>query len=350
MKNLLPLIILLLLLLNCETVSDKFARTIGAEDLARLEKIELRLLDYQFNGDSQILEQAENELLTLLEQATYSKEYEAKIYGLLAEVYFYKQDQGAAKKYLEQIEYTYSSEERYFVVKALLEKNPESKLEILDNGLTLADATALIKLNMAEVYFSMNNYRKAAAFYDEALTKLHTNYRQYFEKKRDLAYQFIEAPPENIAAQDIVAIDVLNVKNVLTFILLETNFFDNITVQKDLGADLLLFKIKEVEYIYDKNLLAGDPCLRKDVAYLLLNILAYLENDKTLLTKYSEKFKESGMDSPVPDVKVADYYFNAVLILVEREIMNLPDGINFSPSGIVSGLELSEIIKKMKMQ
>jgi hypothetical protein len=121
-------------------------------------------------------------------------------------------------------------------------------------------------------------------------------------------------------------------------------------VQKDLGADLLLFKIKELEYIYDKNLLTEDPYLRKDVAYLLLNILAYLENDKTLMSKYSEKFKDSGMESPIPDVKVTDYYFDAVLILVEREIMNLPDGINFSPLGIVSGLELSEIIKKMKMQ
>ena len=85
-------------------------------------------------------------------------------------------------------------------------------MEILDNGLTLADTTALIKLNMAEVFFTMNNFRKAAAFYDESFPRLHKNYEAYFQKKRDLAYQFIKTPPENIAAQDIVAIDVAATK------------------------------------------------------------------------------------------------------------------------------------------
>jgi hypothetical protein len=42
-----------------------------------------------------------------------------------------------------------------------------------------------------------------------------------------------------------------------------------------------------------------------------------------------------------------DYFFTAVLVLVEREIIELSDGKNFKPENTVKGLDFFETLKKM---
>ena len=51
--------------------------------------------------------------------------------------------------------------------------------------------------------------------------------------------------------------------------------------------------------------------------------------------------------SPIPDVQFNDYFYTAVLVLVEREIMELPDGINFFPDYKISGIDYLDILKKL---
>jgi hypothetical protein len=50
----------------------------------------------------------------------------------------------------------------------------------------------------------------------------------------------------------------------------------------------------------------------------------------------------------VPDVAVEEPWFDAVLGVVEREIMDLPDGTNFRPDGEVSGLEYLSILQRLQ--
>ena len=56
-------------------------------------------------------------------------------------------------------------------------------------------------------------------------------------------------------------------------------------------------------------------------------MVARTEHDQKLLTRYRLKYASS----PVPDVPVDAPWFDAVLGVVEREIMDLPDGVNFKP-------------------
>jgi hypothetical protein len=50
----------------------------------------------------------------------------------------------------------------------------------------------------------------------------------------------------------------------------------------------------------------------------------------------------------VPDVEVGEPWFDAVLGVVEREVMDLPDGVNFRPEGEVSGLEYLTMLQRLQ--
>jgi hypothetical protein len=83
---------------------------------------------------------------------------------------------------------------------------------------------------------------------------------------------------------------------------------------------------------------------RKAVAWFLWGLVARAEHDPMLLTKYRSKYSIS----PVPDVVAIDPWFDAVLGMVEREFMDLPDGVHFRPDDPVTGYELVAMLARMK--
>jgi hypothetical protein len=347
-KQLFLCAILLMVLFNCAT--DKIVRTIGDDDEANIEIIQLKLLDYRDSKNIGILRQAENDLKQMEKRGKYNKQYRAKVFGLYGLVYFYKNEKNKVKKYLEEIEYTNKAEEYYFILQALLEKTPDAQIMILNQGEREADSNLFIKLQLADIYFAQADYRSAAALYDQALKGLPAAFKQHYQQNRDLAYHYMKNPTDKIGAQDILKENTLTVSHAIGFLHMETNFFDNLAAKKDILPVDLLKKLKDAGYVYNKKLSEKDICSRKDMAFLLLQILVFIKNDKSLLTKYSNKYLGTGRKSPIPDIKAADYYFDAALILVEREIMNLPDGKNFFPHKTVSGFELSTMVKKLKAQ
>ncbi|MBN1798462.1 MAG: hypothetical protein JW822_07785 [Spirochaetales bacterium] len=341
-------LILIIVLFNCAT--DKHVRTIGDDDDANIEIIQVKLLDYQNSKNKGLLMEAENDLKQIEKRGKYNKQYRAKVSGLFGMVYYYKNDKKNVKKYLEEIEYSNKGEEYYYILQALLETNPDAQIMILNQGEREADTNLLIKIELAEIYFAQADYRSAAALYDQALKGLPAAFKQHYQQNRDLAYHYMKNPTDKIGAQDILKENTLTVSHVIGFLHTETNFFDNLAAKKDIRPTDLLKKLKDAGYVYNKKLSEKDICSRKDMAYLLLQILVFIKNDQSLLTKYSDKYLGTGRKSPIPDIKTADYYFDAALILVEREIMSLPDGKNFFPHKTVSGIELSNMVKKLKAQ
>ncbi len=90
----------------------------------------------------------------------------------------------------------------------------------------------------------------------------------------------------------------------------------------------------------------GTQAVRKDVAYFIWGIVSRAEHDPKLLGKYRAKYAAS----PVPDVPIDAPWFDAALGVVERELMDLPDGVNFQPDGPVTGLQYLEILGKLARQ
>jgi tetratricopeptide (TPR) repeat protein len=340
--------LLIITLFHCAT--DKHVRTIGDDDDANIEIIQAKLLDYQNSKNIGLLMEAENDLKQIEKRGKYNKQYRAKVFGLYGMVYFYKNDKSKVKKYIEEIEYTNKGEEYYYILQALLEKSPDAQIMILNQGEREADTNLLIKLELAEIYFAQADYRSAAALYDRALKGLPAAFKEHYKKNRDLAYHYMKNPSAQTSAQDIMKENTLTMSHVIGFLHAETGFFDHLAAKKDIRSVDLLKKLKDAGYVHNKKLSTADVCSRKDLAYLLLKILVFIKNDQSLLDKYSKKYMGTGRKSPIPDINTSDYFFDAALILVEREIMSLPDGQNFFPHRTVSGLELSTMVKKLKAQ
>ncbi len=350
MKKYIPLILTLCVVFAGCPTADKHVRTIGQDDQANIRIIQLKLLEFEHSGAKNLLDQAVKDLEEIQKRGEYNKKYRAKVLGLFAMVYYYKHDPGKVKKYMEEIEYTHNTEEYYFIIKALQEKTADAKLMMLNQGLRKADTTALIKLRLADIYFSMEDYRNAAALYDEAFKNLPAEYTDYSGQNRDLAYHYLKNPKEKTDTQEILRQAVLSLGQVSAYMAQETDFLENINADKNADQTTLVRRLKDAGFIYDRKLGSMDVCTRKDLAYLLLHVFAYLKNDSSLLDTYGKKYLNTGRKSPIADIRTDDYYFDAVLVLVEREIMELPDGVNFFPDKTVSGLEYADMLKKMKAQ
>jgi hypothetical protein len=349
---------LLLAFTGCQTITDNIRQAVSEKELAALKSTELLLLEYSFTKNKELLESAARMIDNINKTTALNSRYQAKVYGLLGEVAFDKGNMEAVNKYIDMINYTYSNEERYYILQALLTEDKSKKLLILETGLKQADNTALIKLYLARLYFQNNNYRLSTVYYDDALQSLDEKYKVYYQKERDLAYQFISTPPSNtqtnINLSEALTLEQLSVKYIITLLLHETDFFAHLVPKKNISDAELFSILKNADYIYDKTLQLDSICPRKDIAYLLLKILVYQENNPALLTAYSRQFQGQAINSykpvsPVPDVSIGSYYFNAVLVIVEREIMELPDGINFFPDKPLSGLNFAKIIQKLKL-
>ena len=60
---------------------------------------------------------------------------------------------------------------------------------------------------------------------------------------------------------------------------------------------------------------------------------------------YSRQFATMG--SPVPDVPITSPDFDAIIGCIEKEIMDLPNGIEFNPKASFNPLDLTKSLKKI---
>ena len=335
---------------GCKTVQeDIIEKVITLKDYKEIEEIDLLLLEFRVSGISLFLEKAETKLNAIHRDTITNREYESIIYGLYGEIEYLKHNRKEAEDYIDLIESKSKKQERLFILKALLKKDLKEKLIILENGEKVASTIDKIRLYLAEIYFQLADYSKSTAYYDDALAALHPKYEEYYSKKRDMAYQLIDAPPQNIEMTDFLTFETLTVADIITMTLIQTNFLDNITIDKTINPSILLEKLKEQKYFYSQDIRPNQVCQRKDVVFFLLSVIAYMENDTSLLSKYENPFPDYSSDSLVPDVATYDYFYTAVLVVVEMEIMELPDGINFFPDDAIDGITYNKILKRLRL-
>ncbi|MBN2737942.1 MAG: hypothetical protein JXR70_13235 [Spirochaetales bacterium] len=348
MRYIFSLIFAAFIFAGCATLAENVIQsTVDTRDFKEIEQIDLLLLEYQQKNNPSFLLEAEERALKMAKDEVLNKEYKASVYGLLGEIENLKGNKQGVRAALEQIRLLSAREESAYILASFLENNPENQIKQLEAGLASSSSTAKISFFLARLYFTKGEFEKAAAFFDEAFSLLPLQYTEYFKAERDLAYQFIYNPPKNLEAADLLSKSELTVSDMVMLTLLQTDFLDNISVNKKTAPEKLFQDLMKGGYFHDTGLVLDRLCQRKNVAYFLLRIVAYLENDTNILTKYSEQFLKNNLESPVPDVLPSHYYFNAVLILVEREIMEVPDGIHFFPDKTLSGVEFSEMLDRI---
>ena len=334
---------------KCTTLGQKIVQTIDKDSLKIIEDIELLLLQYQEKKDIELLQNAEKKLQKMENQAKNNRFFEAIILGIYGEIAYFRNDYITVRKNINSISSRNQREERLVLLQAYLEKKLSQKLEILKKGLVQAETTDRIRLFLADLLFYQADFRQALAYYDESFLHISNEKKEFFEKRRQLSFEFIDNPLKNNTTISIVMKDSLILKDILQITANETDYLKNYPIKRSLITEEIVKQLKNNGYIQDVALGMDDIVKRKDIACYLLKIVEQLENDPGLLTKYSMKDTSLNEEviSPVPDIRVKDYFYNAVLILVEREIMELLDGENFFPENTMNGLHFYKILKKI---
>lgn len=345
-RVLFPLIFLLLV--SCTTMTDNVVQTIDEESFRKLEEVYLNLTEYRINNNEEALGRAYEEITALRNEEIYNNDYRGKVMGLYALTQYYRNFHINARSELSDLEELTRDEELLWVTRALLEEEKENRLKILEEGYeTVYNRDFLIPF-LADALLENRQYGRATALYDEILLTAPEEYKEYYEHKRNLAWELLENPVEHNT--DIVAEKELKTSQVIRFIAEETTLLSGIT-DSSLSDKALLKELMEMGFFYNKTIERGDLLLRRDLAYLLFALLLYHEGELDALEKsyaYSD-YEKAEMEgkSPVPDVPLYEYYYEAVIFLVENEIMELPDGEHFFPSGTINGMTYANIVNNM---
>jgi Tfp pilus assembly protein PilF len=163
----------------------------------------------------------------------------------------------------------------------------------------------------------------AAALFMEEL-KIDVLYKKRTPKTFDTSFRDPEkskVKPEKITAKDIA----------------------NNPLRADIEA-ILEIGVRGLEIYPDGNFHPADMVTRAAYAMMLEDILIKVSGDSALATKFI------GSASPFPDLRNDLPYFNAIMVVTSRGIMEAKDltTAEFSPLGSVPGVDALLIIKKIK--
>lgn len=345
--------LILILIFGCISSKETLINPINDDAKKMIEEAELLLLDYKVSNDKYDIQKTNLIIKKLNELSKNNKLFEAKVIGLIAERDIAINNHQKIEWYITEIEKRNKKEEKLYVIKSGIAGETDEKIKILMDGIKKTEENNYLKLLLAENYFKKGNFDKSINLFDEAFVKLPGKYRDVYGFSRDLAYKFVKNPPEDIKIIDILSEKEVTFNQIIEMLFIEADFLPADIFDRRVPASDLFKKMISHGYINFRvagNVNLDSKLKRKDFAYFLVYLSGRLEKNPGLINKYAKTYSLSSDDfTPVKDVDVKEYYFPAVLVVIERELMDLPDGERFCPDNGVSGLELYEIIKKLNV-
>jgi hypothetical protein len=336
---------------SCQsTPSDVFIQTPGEQEQIQLDAAEIRLLELRISPDVAAAAALKAELDKTAEKPSLSRQLKARVTSMRAEAALLAASPTEAKALADQAAAISDTEEALWYVRAAVEQDPDRRLAILDEGIKKAERKFRLLCERGETLFKAGRYAEAAQDLDEGLRGLDYRYIEVYGKDRDRAFTLAEAakvtgtvkPPEQAANLE----SALTLRAMVEQGFSETRLISSLSSDPKPTLETALQALKDARLLLSPDAPADSPVARKDIAFFLWGIVARTERNPRLLEKYRTKYTVS----PVPDVAMDTPYFDSVLGVVEREIMDLPDGLNFKPDAEVTGLEYLGMLSKLKKQ
>jgi hypothetical protein len=338
----------LVFLASCQTVRpDRVVVTGGGgEETATLDTLGSRLLGLRVSPDAAGLSTLRSDLDKAAAQPGLSRQLQARVLAMRAEADLLSADPASARRDLAAAASLSATEEGVWLARALLENDPAKRLAVLEEGIKRAEVTTRLLCERGELFLSAGRYAEAAQDLDEGLRGLAPGWALVYGADRDRAFALAQAardagsaplPSEGLDAQ-------LTIRSLVERTAADTRLLAGLSSDSAPSFASLLPSLKSAGLLLDPAVPPDSPATRKAVAWFLWGIVARVEHDPKLLTKYRQKYSVS----PVPDVSAMDPWFDAVLGTVEGEIMDLPDGVHFKPDDPVTGYELVAMLARVK--
>lgn len=341
------IILLFLFSYACTTVTDSVVTSIDEEQYKKVDLILYNIEDYRINYNSNALERAISDLKQIDLETIYNNDYKGKILGLLAITEYYSGNILKAKTIIKDLEIINKDEELYWVALSLT--NEDEELNILLEAKEAIFETEILNYYLADALLKNEEYGQAADLYDSIILA-EPDFLPYYERQREIAYNFFKNPPSNFKSGSIYIKNKISFNDLIDIIKIETPYFTHIN-EEDVITDL-----NNRGYFFNSIETAND-LYRKDLSYFLFKLINEKRKNLNLMDNYNEFYIESPSEaekieleglSPILDIPIYIYYFFPALYLIEEEIMELPDGEIFYPEENVSGKDLQRIVSNLK--
>lgn len=250
------------------------------------------------------------------------------------------------------------------ILSARLCSSSEEALAKLDEILSFSTNNEIVLFEKGKTLYTTKEYGKSVAAFDEAFLickedTLH-DYRDYYGTIRDTAWKLFNANIEDTSNMDVASITkTLTLESMVELTQENTTLLQEITGGSKLKTKDLISKMNSAGYFSaavdannklgsSKTLLESKEITRIMCARYLWNLYIIKTGNNKLKTRYSTRYLSIDKSvSPIQDIEIENFDFDAVLGTVEAEIMELPDGKNFFPNEAVSRLDFITIINSI---
>jgi len=228
-----------------------------------------------------------------------------------------------------------------------------SKLD-LDAALNAQDK-ARLTLENAIFAYKTGEFMNAAAYFDSAFIDLPEYYRNSYKELRARAWEL-----RSVSGGSTEGLNAVLQKKEITagqMLLLAQDtgtILYTYTAGKKLSEAQLYAKVSEAGLLSPisgsgtKKRTAKDEIMRRiQCARFLWNVYAG-KKGSIGAQKYSERYRQAELPSPVADVPVSSEDFDAVLGSVENELMELSDGEHFEPDKKLSAPECRAYLENLR--
>ncbi len=243
-----------------------------------------------------------------------------------------------------------------------LEKNTDAAIAKVDEILSFDPNNSILIMEKGKLLYQKKEYDKAIALIDQAFIEFDNqdrdSYRVVYKDFRDKVWTLyssgISADNTN---QSLTA--PLTKEDMVQLTYENTSLLQDLTTGTKLSNAQLMKKVEQsglFNAVLDPDNSKGFALTITDSASInrvacarfLWNLYVMKKGNKKLATRYSSRYsKMANAKSPVADIIIENVDFDAVLGVVENEIMNLPDGKNFDPGKEVTILEFLSYLKKL---
>ncbi len=270
------------------------------------------------------------------------KSVEARFLALRGRTFLIYGDRVSAKKMLREAEKKSMNDTQVLILKrrvgelsivSEVSENPSLK-------------SGLLFLESAVEHYEKNDYAESAGMFDVAFTLLDPAYKAEYGIIRDKAWLLKDSDSSDVDTLSFMEKTSVTVSDMLCITQkAKGNVLVSVTGGKKLKAKPLFRMMSEKKLLesvsgHDDGKISADTAVTKKLcARFLWNVysLNHAELDRNM---YSKKYaSRANPKSPIRDLDISDADFDAVVGTVENEIMELSDGVNFSPDKNVSGKE-----------
>lgn len=359
-----------LLLPAClSTPKTEQAASVGREELMDLDgaEAEIVVLKTAPSGiDRGKAQDLVGRLGSMRQAKVLQKAYLIRLYALSGEAYLLSGDPVSAKTMLKDADdlsgYGVQSgrSDPAPLLRCLLVSDGKKRLAMMESSAmpSLWPASSggvppRLQCELGLLYLSAGRYAEALSSFDAALARLPAALRQGYAASREACAKALSAGISKANASYAEA-------RPLTLGLLARAIWTEAPELLPSRAEFADDDNAIILALADARLLpiaaerrAGRPALRQDAVLPLFALYVGRSGEKGLDSRYTRKYAPSAASSdkkgrsPVPDLDYDLEIFDEALALVEREVMDLPDGKDFMPRAELNGVDFLEMLKRL---